>query len=84
MAITVAEIVAKIRAEGADQVVGEMKKAEGATSGLGSTLQNVGGSMKSVGQKATLGLTLPILGMGLTFVNAASDLNEAMSAATTT
>lgn len=84
MAITVAEIVAKIRAEGADQVVGEMKKGEAATSSFAQTASKIGQSMVGVGQKMTLGLTLPIAGMAVGFVNAASDLNEATTAASTT
>jgi hypothetical protein len=84
MAITVAEIVAKIRADGADQVVSEFKRADDATSSLTSRIGALGPKMVSAGQKATLGMTLPIAGMAVGFVMAASDLNEATTAATTT
>jgi len=51
-------------------------KAKKTASEIGKNLQNVGKSITSVGQKATAGLTLPIVALGALAVNAASDLSE--------
>lgn len=40
-------------------------------------------SITSTGQKLTVGVTLPVIGMGVASVKAASDLNESMSAVNT-
>ena len=84
MAITVAEIVAKIKSEGTDRFVSDMKRGESATESFGSRVSAMGSRLSGVGQRLTLGLTLPIAGFALASVNAASDLNEATTAATTT
>lgn len=51
-----------------------------AKSKVATSLSKIGGAMKSAGQKATLGLTVPLLGMGYASLTAASDLQESMNA----
>lgn len=46
---------------------------------FGDKMQKVGGKMTDVGKGLTLGVTLPIVGMGLKAIESASDLNETMS-----
>ncbi len=47
---------------------------------VASSLESIGGAMKSAGRKATFGLTLPLLGMGAASIAAASDVEESMNA----
>src|SRR5919109_51244 len=51
-------------------------KAKKTASEIGQNLQKIGGSITSLGQKATVGLTLPIVALGATAISAASDLDE--------
>ena len=44
-----------------------------------SKAKNLGKGMTSIGKKATVGLTLPILGIGVAAVSAGSDLEESLS-----
>lgn len=52
------------------------KQAQKTANTIGKNLQDVGQSISSVGQKATLGLTLPIVALGATAISAASSLEE--------
>lgn len=52
------------------------KKAQQTAKNIGKNLQDAGKSISSVGQKATLGLTLPIVALGATAIDAASSLEE--------
>jgi len=80
MAITVADIQAKISATGAEQVVSEANKAKGASDSLTKSTGINYEKMTRAGQKLTLGVTLPLAGLGLASLNAASDQKEAFSA----
>lgn len=52
------------------------QKAQKTASEIGKNLQNAGKSITSLGQRATVGLTLPLIGLGAYALNAASDLEE--------
>lgn len=54
---------------GVNSAVGGLKKLE-------ATALTVGGALQSLGQKMTVGLTLPILALGAASVKAASDFEE--------
>lgn len=86
MAITVAEIVAKIRAEGANQVVGEMRKGEQATTGFTKKIGGLGRSLTgtaALSAASFVGITGPVLGFFGKTIDSASDLNESTSAVKT-
>jgi hypothetical protein len=51
-------------------------KAKATASKIGEDLKNIGGKITSLGKTATVGLTLPIVGLGALAVSAASDLSE--------
>jgi phage-related protein len=59
------------------------KAGEGAgksfTTGLSSALDSAAGKMASMGTKLSLGLTTPLVALGVKSVKMASDLNEAMN-----
>ncbi len=59
------------------------KDVDGARGKVSSSLKEIGGAMTSAGKKVTLGLTLPIMGIGGAAVKEASDLQEGISAANT-
>lgn len=52
----------------------------GTMEGVGNKLQNIGGGMESVGRKATMGVTLPILGIGTASFLSAANMQDAMGA----
>lgn len=52
--------------------------------GLNKKLDNIADRMMAVGKKATVGLTLPIVGLGAAAVKAFSDLGEAVNASNVT
>jgi len=52
------------------------QKSKKTAAEIGKSFQNVGKNLTSVGQKATVGLTLPIVALGAVAINAASDLDE--------
>lgn len=76
MALKVAEVLIRWRQDGAQEVEAETKK-------LGTTLTELGGKAKAAGALLSAGLTAPLLLIGKQAVDAASDLNESMSAVTT-
>src|SRR5690348_1718833 len=76
MALKVAEVLIKWRGEGADQVAADTKK-------LGSALTDIGDKAKSAGAVLSAGLTAPLVLIGKQAIDAASDLNESMSAVET-
>src|SRR5688500_9814771 len=83
MAITVADIVARIRSEGADKVISDLGRTGVATDNLEKKTGNVSKAMVTHGKRMTAGITLPVAGMAVAFVNSASDQNEAFSALNT-
>lgn len=54
----------------------QLDAVEGRVSSMRDTLGNAGRSMQQVGGMATLGLSLPLAGIGMAAINAASDLSE--------
>lgn len=56
-----------------------LNRADKKLSGFQDKLKKVGEGMTNVGKKMTMGLTLPIVGLGVAGVKAASDLNETMN-----
>jgi hypothetical protein len=52
------------------------QKSKKTAAEIGKNFQKVGSNLTSLGQKATLGLTLPIVALGATAIKAASDLDE--------
>lgn len=54
------------------------KSVDGFATNLSGKLKKIGGGLTSLGKKATLGLTLPILGLGVVAVKAASDLEQSI------
>jgi phage-related protein len=79
LSVVADELLLVIRAEVGNAVAG-LQKVEDKARTTGS---NVGQSMTNMGKKLALGATLPILGMGVAAVDAASDLEEATSKAAT-
>ena len=61
------------------KLVGDVSDFESAMEGAEKKMKNIGSSLTGVGTKMTAGVTLPIVGMGLVAVNAASDMEESMS-----
>ena len=61
------------------KLVGDVSDFESAMEGAEKKMKNIGKSLTGVGTKMTAGVTLPIVGMGLVAVNAASDMEESMS-----
>lgn len=98
MALTVADIVARLRAEGANQVRSEMRSAQSATDdyvasaergsaqtqSFGKNATRLGSQLTGAGKALTLGMTVPLAGATFAMVNSASDLNEATTAASKT
>lgn len=74
-----ASLVAKFRADTRDLEVGAAK-AEGivkkTAGGMDSKLAGVGQSMKSVGRTMTLGMTMPIVGLGVASFKAFGDFDQ--------
>lgn len=56
------------------------KDVKDAKSAVAASLKTIGGSLHSAGLKATAGLTLPLVGLGVGAMTAASDLQESMNA----
>lgn len=83
MAITVFDVLARMRATGADEVVSEFKKGQNAGDSFSKSARKWGKDISGYGQKATLGLTAPILGFTAFAIKQASDLNESQSAVRT-
>jgi phage-related protein len=61
------------------KLVGDVSDYEKAMEQAEKKFKNVGASLTSAGTKMTAGVTLPIVGMGLLTVNAASDMEESLS-----
>lgn len=76
MALKVAEVLIKWRSEGTQQAEADTKK-------LGSALTDLGNKAKTAGAVLSAGLTAPLVLIGKQAVDAASDLNESMSAVET-
>lgn len=76
MALKVAEVLIKWRGEGAQQIEADTRK-------MGSALTDLGNKAKSAGAVLSAGLTAPLVLIGKQAVDAASDLNESMSAVET-
>lgn len=76
MALKVAEVLIKWRGEGAQQVEADTKR-------MGSALTDLGSKAKAAGAVLSAGITAPLLLIGKQAIDAASDLNESMSAVTT-
>lgn len=76
MALKVAEVLIKWRSEGTQQAEADTKK-------LGSALTDIGNKAKTAGALLSAGLTAPLLLIGKQAIDAASDLNESMSAVET-
>lgn len=82
MSATVAEVLVKMKGEGADDVIRETGRAEKATK---SMTDRIGGMGRKLTGEAALtvasfaGLTGPIIGLGALVVNSASDQNEAIT-----
>lgn len=93
MAITVAEIVAKIRSEGVDRFVSDMRQGEKATEQATGKMSKFGKSVGGIGRSLTgsaalsaasfVGITGPVLGFFGKTIDSASDLNESTSAVKT-
>lgn len=67
---------------GAAGVLGNLSKNfDDLASKAGASMGAIGASMKDLGGKATLGLTLPIAGVGIAAIGMASDLGESTSKA---
>jgi TP901 family phage tail tape measure protein len=69
-----------------NRAIGDLKKLQAASVGMGQKMQNVGGQMQSmgravggVGRSLTLGLTLPIVGIGTAAVLAGADFEKSMN-----
>ena len=76
MALKVAEVLIRWRGEGTQQIEADTKK-------LGSALTDLGSKAKSAGAVLSAGLTAPLVLIGKQAIDAASDLNESMSAVNT-
>lgn len=61
------------------KLVGDVSDYESAMKAAEEKTKAVGSKMTSIGKGMTAGVTLPIVGMGLVAVNAASDMEESMS-----
>ena len=76
---TIATLAVKVIAD-AKEFISAMDAAERKTqtwsTNVSKKLQDVGSSMTSLGKNMTVGLTLPIVGMGVAAIKAASDLDE--------
>ena len=55
------------------------QQATAAGAGIGRALGNAGAKMKSVGDKLAIGVTTPIIGLGVAAAKLASDLNESLN-----
>jgi hypothetical protein len=78
MAIQLGSAYGKVSLDTKGFISGIKGSKEGLSS-LESSAKKLGDSMKSLGQKMTVGVTLPIAAMGVAAVKAASDLNETMN-----
>lgn len=76
MALKVAEVLIRWRGEGSQQVEADTKR-------MGSALTDLGSKAKAAGAVMSAGLTAPLVLIGKQAIDAASDLNEAMSAVET-
>ena len=56
-----------------------LNRADSKLAGFQDKMQKVGEGMTNVGKKMTMGLTLPIVGLGVAGVKMASDLNETVN-----
>ncbi|MFA5937669.1 MAG: phage tail tape measure protein, partial [Candidatus Paceibacterota bacterium] len=56
-----------------------LNRADSKLAGFQNKLQKVGEGMTNAGKKMTMGLTLPIVGLGIAGVKMASDLNETVN-----
>jgi hypothetical protein len=83
MALNVADIVAHIRAQGVSEFVSELERGKKSTASFTDSVGKFGAAVAGVGKKLTIGATLPIVGLGLVAIDAASDLAEATSAVNT-
>jgi len=76
-----AVITAEDRASKVIKQVGDnFSHLDGSLSGIREKLQRVGEGMTSIGQKMSIAVTAPIVGLGVYGVKAFSDLNEAVNA----
>lgn len=76
MALKVAEVLIRWRQQGSQDVEASAKR-------MGQSLTDLGDKAKTAGAVLSAGLTAPLLLIGKQAVDAASDLNEAMSATNT-
>ena len=56
------------------------KDVDSAKSKVAGSLETIGGALQSAGKKATVGLTLPLVGAGVASIGAAADVTESMNA----
>ena len=80
---TIATIWVKLGLNSADYNTGldsAVSKAEKSSKSISTTMKDVGTSMMKTGGVMTAGLTVPLVGMGMNAMNAASDLEESMNA----
>ena len=78
MASIIETLAVKLVSDTGDYEKG-MASADKTADSFGDKMSAVGGKMQSIGAGLTAGVTMPIVGMGLAAINAASDLNETMS-----
>ena len=77
------------RAEAKVYIVGDtrgfhtaMRRATWSAMTFGAKMRAIGGTMQSVGKRMTMGLTLPIVAMGVAAVKVAADFDKAMTNST--
>lgn len=78
MASIIETLAVKLVGDTADFAM-KMAKADEDADSFSDKMQAAGGKMMGIGAGLTAGVTLPIVGMGLKAIEAASDLNETMS-----
>lgn len=78
MAIQLGSAYGKISLDSSGFVAG-IKKSKESLSTLSNSAAQFGAAMKDIGQKLTLGLTLPIAGLGAASIKMASDMVETKS-----
>ena len=76
---TLAKLLVKVGIDAGDVDSGAQAVTR-SVDGLASRLDHVGSRMQGFGAKASVGVTLPLLGLGAAAISAASDLNESVNA----
>ena len=82
MAKSVSEIIFKMIADatgmksGADEAIGAIDKTESKMSKFNQGMKNFGAGMMDAGKKMMLGITTPLVGIGVGMIKAASDAEE--------